>query len=109
MVRELEAIYEEGVLRPLEPLVLPNKQRVLLTVRDVPNRPDLVNHRGEEMEWLRNHATEYAGQWVALQNNELIARGRGAKEVRDEARAKGVIQPLVVRVPDEQERLSAGW
>ena len=68
-----------------------------------------IHHRHEEMEWLSSHGMEYAGQWVALQGNELISSGIGAREVRDEARAKGVIQPLVVRVPEEQDRLSAGW
>jgi predicted DNA-binding antitoxin AbrB/MazE fold protein len=111
MTRELEAIYDEGVFRPLEPLALANHQRVLLTVRDLPNDGALGSndHRREEMEWLRAHGFEYAGKWVALQGNELICSGSGAKEVRDEARAKGIAQPLVVRLPEEPDRLSAGW
>jgi predicted DNA-binding antitoxin AbrB/MazE fold protein len=32
MVRQVEAIYEDGVLRPLEPLPLANAQRVRVTV-----------------------------------------------------------------------------
>lgn len=35
MVRDVEAIYEHGVLRPLEPLSLTESQRVRLTISDV--------------------------------------------------------------------------
>jgi predicted DNA-binding antitoxin AbrB/MazE fold protein len=35
MVRYVEAIYEHGVLRPLEPLSLTESQRVRLTISDV--------------------------------------------------------------------------
>jgi predicted DNA-binding antitoxin AbrB/MazE fold protein len=36
MLRQLEAIFEDGVLRPLEPLSLAEKQHVRLTISDVP-------------------------------------------------------------------------
>src|SRR5258708_16192813 len=111
MTRQFEAIFDEGVFRPLEPLALANRQRVLLTVRDLPDdrENESINHRHEETEWLRAHGSKYAGKWVALQGGELICSGIGAKEVRDEARAKGILQPLVVRVPEEPDRLLAGW
>ncbi len=35
MVRDVEAIYEHGVLRPLEPLSLTESQRVSLTICDI--------------------------------------------------------------------------
>jgi predicted DNA-binding antitoxin AbrB/MazE fold protein len=35
MVRNVEAIYEHGVLRPLEPLSLTESQRVRLTISDL--------------------------------------------------------------------------
>lgn len=35
MIRNVEAIYEHGVLRPLEPLPLGELQRVRLTISDV--------------------------------------------------------------------------
>jgi predicted DNA-binding antitoxin AbrB/MazE fold protein len=34
MMRDIEAIYEHGVLRPLEPLSLSESQRVRLTISD---------------------------------------------------------------------------
>ena len=35
MIRNVEAVYEHGVLRPLEPLALTESQRVNLTISDV--------------------------------------------------------------------------
>jgi predicted DNA-binding antitoxin AbrB/MazE fold protein len=35
MTRQVEAVYEHGVLRPLEPLMLGESQRVKLTISDV--------------------------------------------------------------------------
>ena len=57
MVRQLDAVYEHGVLRPLEPLALPEHQRVRLTLDDRPLPQDgniptqdrtRVNDRREE-------------------------------------------------------------
>jgi predicted DNA-binding antitoxin AbrB/MazE fold protein len=36
MTRRLEAIYEQGVLRPIEPLALAEHQRVRLTLEERP-------------------------------------------------------------------------
>src|SRR6202050_2411602 len=36
MVRELEAVFENGLLRPLEPLSLTEKQRVHVRITDAP-------------------------------------------------------------------------
>jgi predicted DNA-binding antitoxin AbrB/MazE fold protein len=44
MIRNVEAVYEHGVLRPLEPLSLAESQRVKLTISDVSggrSQPDL--------------------------------------------------------------------
>ncbi len=38
MERVVEAVYQDGVLTPLEPLDLPNSQRVTLTIQ-VPSQP----------------------------------------------------------------------
>jgi len=36
MIQEVEAIYEHGVLRPLRPLSLAERQQVRLTISDAP-------------------------------------------------------------------------
>jgi predicted DNA-binding antitoxin AbrB/MazE fold protein len=43
MTRRVEAVYEHGVLRPLEPLSLSESQRVNLTITDSPNGQSLLD------------------------------------------------------------------
>ena len=47
MVQQVEAIYENGVLRPLQPLQLKESERVHLSVSVEPLDPadDLIDHR----------------------------------------------------------------
>jgi predicted DNA-binding antitoxin AbrB/MazE fold protein len=108
MVRQLEAVFEEGVLRPVEPLSLPEKQHVFITITDVPVTLEVLQ-RKDEQEWLNAHGHEYLGQWVALQGNVLLSHGPKAREVRDQARRKGIQRPFLVRVPKDLGHPSAGW
>ena len=39
MTRQVEAVYENGVLRPLEPLPLKDRQKVSVTVSDTEDPP----------------------------------------------------------------------
>jgi hypothetical protein len=108
VIQHAEAIFEDGLLRPLETLSLRNKQHVLLAITDVP-APGANSSTMPEQEWLRRHGQEYSGQWVALNGEELLSHGSDAREVRDEARAKGVQTPLMVHLPDEPNLPSAFW
>jgi predicted DNA-binding antitoxin AbrB/MazE fold protein len=46
-----EAVYENGVLRPLETLALPNMQHVLVTIAGSPVTPDDLAGYFEPEEW----------------------------------------------------------
>ena len=107
MTRQLEAVFEEGVLRPLEPLFLKEKQHVLVTITDtLPSQGEFT--RKAEMEWLDNYRHQYRGQWVALHGNTLLSHGSEARIVRNQARQKGISRPLLVHIPEEPELPSAG-
>lgn len=104
MSRHLEAIYEQGVLRPLEPLALAEHQRVRLTLEEKPLSwlsPEPVNERREEMQWLAKESGPYAGQWVALDGPRLVAHGAKLPTVTAAAKAAGVERPLFASVPDD--------
>lgn len=53
MKQVVEAIYEEGVFKPTQPLVLPNGQRVLLDVRAVEGVSEGQQLGDRESELLR--------------------------------------------------------
>jgi predicted DNA-binding antitoxin AbrB/MazE fold protein len=51
MAMTFEAVYENGVLRPLESLALPNLQHVLVTIASAPATADDVAGYFEPEEW----------------------------------------------------------
>ena len=114
MVRQLDAVYERGVLRPLEPLALSEHQRVRLTVDDERTEPlswqssEPVNERRQEMLWLAKESTPYAGEWVALDGNRLLAHGPKLAAVRAAADVAGVAEPFFASVPDSDLPFG-GW
>lgn len=60
-----------------------------------------------ELGWLREHSAEYAGRWVALIGNELIAV---ADSARDAYRIAGVREePVLVTRVEIGEIPFAGW
>lgn len=114
MARQLEAVYEQGVLRPLKPLVLPEHQRVRLTLEERPAQlswesPDPINERREELQWLAKEAGPYAGEWVALDGARLVAHGEKLAAVSAAAKAAGVPEPFFARVPREKDLPFGGW
>jgi predicted DNA-binding antitoxin AbrB/MazE fold protein len=95
MARQLDAIYEHGILRPLEPLALGENQRVRLTVEESISplsweSLEPIDERTEEMQWLSKESGPYEGQWVALQGNRLVAHGTQLRLVSEAAKAAGV-------------------
>lgn len=114
MARQLEAVYEDGVLRPLEPLVLPEHQRVHLTLEERPRRLSWestapVNERREELQWLARESAAYAGEWVALDGPRLVAHGDKLAMVRAAAKAAGIAEPFFARVQKDKDLPFGGW
>jgi len=62
-----------------------------------------------EFQWLKEHAREYAGQWVALDGDRLIAHGPDARAVYDAADADGAYLPLVTFVEDPDKPITLLW
>jgi predicted DNA-binding antitoxin AbrB/MazE fold protein len=109
MTREVEAIYENGVLKPVEPLPLAEKQRVKVKVTDAAEAKELPNARRAEMAWIGENAHHYKGQWVALDGSQLVSHGHNANAVRADAIAKGVDDPLMYHVPEFLGEPSIEW
>ena len=74
--------------------------------RRVPPLP--VPDSRREVQWLAAHAREYAGQWVALDGDRLLAHGPQPQAVWAAAEASGVYLPLVTFV-ENPDSLYAGF
>ena len=59
--------------------------------------------RSEEMEWTQRNAVKYAGKWVALSGENLIAHGDDGLEVYLTAKSAGVHSPMLVHMPEAEE------
>ena len=113
MAIHFEAVYEQGVLRPMEPLALAEHQRVHVTVEDR-KRPlsgesaKPIDDGRAELEWLANESRHFAGEWVALDGNRLVAHGPKLAAVKAAAQAAGVSRPFFASVPDSDLPFG-GW
>ncbi len=56
-----------------------------------------------ERKWVEENGQEYAGRWVALDGDHLLATGSSAREVYAALKAAGISGSLVMRVehPDD--------
>ena len=70
-------------------------------------KPD--THRLLEVEWLKQHRSEYEGQYVALDGDRLVSHGPDGKKVYAEARQAGVDVPYIVRIEGQDEPPFGGW
>lgn len=67
-----------------------------------------VERQVSELSWLKTHREQFAGRWVALEGDALLAVGDSAREVYAAiARHEGA--PLVTRVEPEEQHPFAGW
>jgi hypothetical protein len=76
-------------LDPVAPLIIP---------------PDEFAAKWElERRWLEDNRQNYAGRWVALDGDHLLAAGSNAREVYAALKAAGISGSLVTRVehPDD--------
>jgi hypothetical protein len=105
----LEVENESGVLRPLEPLPFAEQQHLVVTVTDELHPNSVFSAREREQEWLRLNGPRYAGQWVAIEGEKLVGHGESARAVLQQARAEGVLHPLVMHIPKEPPLPFGGW
>lgn len=58
-----------------------------------------LNRREREHEWRRSNRellqSRFAGKWIVLEGEEVVAHGTDARQAVEQARAKGVVVPYV--------------
>jgi hypothetical protein len=89
-VRRLKPEEQEEVLRFADGLEKRSE------VRLVPSRD-----RSREMKWLEKNRAKYAGQWVVIEGDGLIAVDGPGVNAYEVARAAGIEVPFLIHVPPE--------
>jgi predicted DNA-binding antitoxin AbrB/MazE fold protein len=107
--RHIHVVFENGVLRPLEPVDFAERQELVMTVseEEVPLNPKF--DVSAELRWLKENGSQFLDQWVALDGDRLVSHGRNAKAVYDEARAAGFMCPYLTQVTAPDEHPWGGW
>ncbi|MBS1811421.1 MAG: hypothetical protein JST84_24885 [Acidobacteria bacterium] len=68
---------------------------------------DLLRRR--EYQWIREHRDEYAGQYVVVEGDQLVAHGADGRQVLADARQAGIKIPFIVRLESLDEPPFGGW
>jgi hypothetical protein len=66
-------------------------------------------NRSREMRWLAEHRKEYAGQWVVVEGDTLVAHGADAQEVFRQVREAGMTRPFLAHVESSEDLPFGGW
>jgi predicted DNA-binding antitoxin AbrB/MazE fold protein len=75
MVHSIDAIYDDGVLRPIKPLPLPNGTRVHLRIEEEDDGPPIVSSNCEDYDtWLDGVAGRWQGDFLRGDEGELETR-----------------------------------
>ncbi|HXU35982.1 MAG TPA: DUF5678 domain-containing protein [Blastocatellia bacterium] len=67
------------------------------------------NDRRRELAWLAAHEEEYAGQWVLLEGERLVAHGDDPLSFREIARAERIEVPFIVHCRTWFGPAMGGW
>jgi hypothetical protein len=59
--------------------------------------------RTRELEWIKSHKHEYAGQWVALEGDRLVVASPNRLDISTALKTAGAKRPLIHRIssPDD--------
>ena len=103
----------ENMLKLYEQMPVAEQQRLraLLIEQEPKTKPPLnqrvpcepMPDRTREHEWVKTHKQEYAGQWVALDGDRLVAASPSRLELSEAVKADGGSLPLILRVPSPED------
>lgn len=106
----------EDILSLIEKLSLPDKIRLRSALNQTVETPPAVKapldkrvpcepmpDRTREWEWIEKHKHEYAGQWVALDGDRLVAASPVRSEISAAIKADGAERPLIHHIPSPDD------
>jgi hypothetical protein len=120
MLTTVEAeIDVNGKVTFLEPLKISKKSRAIITLLD---NETTTQHKASpakivqvdkganarHLEWLKANRNEYAGRYVALDGDRLLAHAETMQEIHEQLKGKETENVFIVKVFAEETILSAG-
>lgn len=120
MLTTIEAeIDVNGSVTFLEPLKISKKSRAIITLLDneTPRKREIRNPENTEvekdvkvrqLEWLKANRDKYAGKYVALDGDVLLAHAETMKEIREQTNGNDAKNIFIVKVFAEETIVSAG-
>jgi predicted DNA-binding antitoxin AbrB/MazE fold protein len=124
MTTVIEVVFENGVFRPLVEADFKENQRYKVIVEEPAEESKARINGGAddesateeqkrdftlEMRWLSEHRHEYAGQYVALDEDRLVSQGLDGREVYRQAQAAGVKHPFMAHIEPADALPFLGW
>lgn len=105
---------EEAILKTVRRLPSAKQEEVLRFAdglqRGAARRMVPCRDRTKEMKWIDENRAAYAGQWVAVEGDALVAAGIDPLKVFAAAKTEGVRIPFVVHVlPEDTLPFVPGW
>lgn len=120
MLTTIEAeIDVNGSITFLEPLKIHKKSRAIITLLDeeIPEKRQSRQPKNAgiekdvenlQLEWLKANRNEYAGKYVALNGDVLVAHAETMKEIKEKLNGQNAENVFIVKVFAEETTLSAG-
>ena len=108
-VQVLDIIKEQVATLPKqEQLILARYILEQSAQTETENSSDEKDIRIRQLEWLKANRDEYAGEYVALDGDNLVGHGVSIREVREQAKQKNVKNPFIIKIFSEDTTVSAG-
>lgn len=121
----MSSLTAENILKLIEQLPAPERSKLQTLLNQQSEQPpakappakapldkrlpcEPMKDRTRELEWIAKHRHEYAGQWVALDGDRLIAASPVRAEISAAVKADGAPLPLIDRIPAPDEPLFMG-
>ncbi|HXG85490.1 MAG TPA: DUF5678 domain-containing protein [Pyrinomonadaceae bacterium] len=108
----MEAVLLDEIIEKTAKLTDDERQKLIRVLQRREGKPKKNGGKSivqPNIEWLKKHRAEYAGNYVALKDGELIAFGRTIKEADLKSKEKGVKNPLLHYIVAEDEEVWGGW
>ncbi len=105
-VKKMQQILDE-IAEKVPSLTSEERRELLLLLQEEERKEKSEDGKNPSpnIEWLKANRDEYAGNYVALFEGELIAFGRTIKEADTKAKAKGYTKTFLHYIPAKDEVL----